>query len=148
MDVELVIGKLHSKKIIPLLIETISYRIQEFKVYAKAFAKNCRNYPLLTLPVLCISERCIEIKAFIKPFEAPQGSVKMKIEVNFFFLSGIGTLRVKVSKKKKIQRKTCMKYVLKNFFELTTSSPMAYYKGPLVFLFSGGIERDRWHEMG
>ena len=79
MDVELVIGKLHRKIIIPLLIETISYRIQEFKVYAKAFAKNCRNYPLLTLPVLCISERCIEIKAFIKPFEAPQGSVKMKI---------------------------------------------------------------------
>ena len=38
-------------------------------------------------------------------------------------MPGIGTLRVKVSKKKKIQRKTCMKYVLKNFFELTTSSP-------------------------
>ena len=82
MDVELVIVKLYSKITIPLLIETISYRIQEFKVYAKAFEKNCRDYPLLTLPVLCISERCIEIKAlkaFLKPFEAPQRSVKMKI---------------------------------------------------------------------
>ena len=35
-------------------------------------------------------------KAFIKPFEAPQSSVKIKIDVNFFFLSGIGTLRVKI----------------------------------------------------
>ena len=33
-------------------------------------------------------------KAFIKPFEAPQSSVKMKISLNFFTLSGIGTLRV------------------------------------------------------
>ena len=35
-------------------------------------------------------------KALIKPFEAPQRSVRIKIYVNFFFLSGIGTLRVKV----------------------------------------------------
>ena len=35
-------------------------------------------------------------KAFIKPFEAPQRSVKIKIELNFFTLSGIGTLRVKI----------------------------------------------------
>ena len=41
---------------------------------------------LLTLNVPCISESCIEIKiklktlkAFIKPFEAPQRSVKTKI---------------------------------------------------------------------
>ena len=36
------------------------------------------------------------LKAFIKPFEAPQRSVKIKIELNFFTLSGIGTLRVKI----------------------------------------------------
>ena len=35
-------------------------------------------------------------KAFIKPFEAPQRSVKIKIEVNFFYLSGIGAGRVNV----------------------------------------------------
>ena len=45
MDDELVIVRLHSKIIISLLVETISYRIQEFKVYAKAFEKYCRNYP-------------------------------------------------------------------------------------------------------
>ena len=33
-------------------------------------------------------------KAYIKPFEAPQSSVEIKIELNFFTLSGIGTLRV------------------------------------------------------
>ena len=34
-------------------------------------------------------------KAFIKPIEALQGSVKIKIKVNFLILSGIGMLRVK-----------------------------------------------------
>ena len=34
-------------------------------------------------------------KAFVKPFEAPQGSVKIKISFIFFVLPGIGTLRVK-----------------------------------------------------
>ena len=38
------------------------------------------------------------LKAFIKPFEAPQRSVKIKIQVNFFILSGIGTLRGKDKK--------------------------------------------------
>ena len=37
------------------------------------------------------------LKAFIKSFEVPQRSVKIKILVNFFFLSGIGTLRVKAA---------------------------------------------------
>ena len=32
----------------------------------------------------------------IKPFEAPQRSVKIKISLDFFTLTGIGTLRVKV----------------------------------------------------
>ena len=31
------------------------------------------------------------LKVFIKPFEAPQRSVKIKIELNFFSSSGIGT---------------------------------------------------------
>ena len=34
------------------------------------------------------------LKAFIKPFEAPERSVKIKIEVSFFSLSGIRTGRV------------------------------------------------------
>ena len=41
-----------------------------------------QSEPSLTLPVLCISQNCIEIKTnlnFIKPFEAPQRSVKIKI---------------------------------------------------------------------
>ena len=33
-------------------------------------------------------------KALIKPFEAPQRSVKIKISLKFFSLSGIGTGRV------------------------------------------------------
>ena len=36
-------------------------------------------------------------KAFIKPFEAPQRSVKIKILLNFFSSFGIGTGRVKLS---------------------------------------------------
>ena len=32
-------------------------------------------------------------ETFIKPFEAPQRSVKIKIQLNFFTLSGIGPLR-------------------------------------------------------
>ena len=35
-------------------------------------------------------------KVFIKSFEAPQRSVKIKIQVNFFSSSGIGTGRVKM----------------------------------------------------
>ena len=34
-------------------------------------------------------------KAFIKPFDAPQRGVKIKIQVNFLSSSGIGTERVK-----------------------------------------------------
>ena len=37
-------------------------------------------------------------KAFIEPFEAPQRSVKIKIQVKFFLLSGIWTLSVNMSK--------------------------------------------------
>ena len=55
----------------------------------------------LSLNVPCISESCTEIKidlkfyfrtfkAFIKPFEAPQRSLKIKINL-IFSLSGIGT---------------------------------------------------------
>ena len=37
-------------------------------------------------------------KVFIKPFEAPQRSVKIKISHNFFTSSGIRTGRVKNAK--------------------------------------------------
>ena len=73
------------------------------------------NYHSLTLNVPCISEICIEIKiqlnfyfhislrclkskSFIKTFEAPQGNVKIKIQLNFFSLSGIGMGKVKVGR--------------------------------------------------
>ena len=42
-------------------------------------------------------------KVFIKSFEAPQRSMKIKIELNFFTLSGIGMLRVKKKEIKKSQ---------------------------------------------
>ena len=54
----------------------------------------------LTLPVPCISENCIKIKinlmvqSFIKLFEAPQRSVKIKIKVNFFSSPRIGKGRL------------------------------------------------------
>ena len=35
-------------------------------------------------------------KAFINPFEAPQRNVKIRIQLDFFSSSGIGTGRVKV----------------------------------------------------
>ena len=35
------------------------------------------------------------IKTYIKPFEAPQRSVKMKIKLNYFFSFGIGTGKIK-----------------------------------------------------
>ena len=42
-------------------------------------------------------------KAFIKPFEAPKRNVKIKIELNFFSLSGIRTGRVKTLLSENIQ---------------------------------------------
>ena len=39
------------------------------------------------------------MKAFIKPFGAPQRSVKIKVEVNFFSSSRIRPGRVNISKK-------------------------------------------------
>ena len=38
-------------------------------------------------------------KVFIKPFEAPQRSAKIKLYVNFFSSSGIGMRRLKILKK-------------------------------------------------
>ena len=35
-------------------------------------------------------------KVFVKPFEAPQRIVKIKNQVNFFYLSGIRTGRVNI----------------------------------------------------
>ena len=73
---------------------------------------------LLTLPAPCISESFVKMEinlifffalvcavwkgfmkpfnAFIKPFEAPQRSVKIKNQVNFLSSSGIETRRVKI----------------------------------------------------
>ena len=47
----------------------------------------------LSIPSLCISESYI--KAFIKPFETPQRSTKIKVQINFLSSSGIRTGRVK-----------------------------------------------------
>ena len=79
----------------------------------------------LPLPPHCISENCIKrkinvnfcfhtslwfikriyegLKAFIKPFEAPQRSAKVKIYVNFLSLSGIwrGRINTNVTNYKK-----------------------------------------------
>ena len=72
-----------------------------------------KNGDDLFLPFLCIPESCIEIKInlkflfshfFVVPqkkyenkyFEAPQRSMKIKIKVNFSFLSGIETIRVNI----------------------------------------------------
>ena len=41
-------------------------------------------------------------KAFIKPFQAAHRSVKIEIWVIFFFLSGIGKLRVKGKKERNL----------------------------------------------
>ena len=77
-----------------------------------------KEFAGLTLPTQCISESYVKmkinlivlfshffvvpqkylwrpLKVFIKPFEAPQRSVKIKIYVNFFSSSRIGAGRVK-----------------------------------------------------
>ena len=56
------------------------------------------------------------IKAFIKPSEAPQRSLKVKISVNFPSSSGIGTGSVKKYPRGSVLLK---KRVLKNFAKLT-----------------------------
>ena len=82
-----------------------------FSIFDELYLKtNCLCSLILTLNGPCISESCIEIKIkvnvyfdtslwclkrFMKPFEAPQRSAKIKIQLNFFSSSGIGTGRVK-----------------------------------------------------
>ena len=83
-------------------------------VYQEVREKSSACLSLLTLSVPCISKSCIEIKVklnfhtfcgaskdfmkaiktFIKPFEAPQRSVKTKFNLIFFYSSGTGTGRV------------------------------------------------------
>ena len=91
-----------------IIIES-KYVINEVNYISKAFT-------CLTLLALCPSEICIKkliyififtllcgaskgfmktFKVFIKPFEASQRSVKIKILLNFFTLPGIGPFRVK-----------------------------------------------------
>ena len=48
------------------------------------------------------------LKAFIKPFEVPQRSVKIKIYFNFFTLSGIG--------KTSLKKKNSFRNVLAHYF--------------------------------
>ena len=52
-------------------------------------------------------------KAFPKPFKVKQRSVKMKILVNFFFLSGIGTLKVKLLNQKNLQNISAFEIIYK-----------------------------------
>ena len=97
-----------------LLISTTYQLPQHLYLSAKSFTCNClymtilklcypRSFQVLnallsqlTLPAPCISERYIKIKikTFIKPFETPQRSVKIKIQVTFFSLSGIRTGKI------------------------------------------------------
>ena len=86
----------------------------------KHFIAYSGSKQILTFPVPCIIESCIEIKiklnfyfhtslgasksfrkafkAFIKPFEAPQRSEKIKIWIDFLSSFGTGTGRVNNSK--------------------------------------------------
>ena len=106
--------------IVPLKFQIIQstttiYHFFPITIFFTNVNKKSLKNDFLTLPALCISESCIKIKiilnfyfhtflwclkmfyeAFIKPFVAPKRSVKIKIWVNFFSSSGIGTERVKI----------------------------------------------------
>ena len=74
------------------------------------FPESCfkmKKTEIFIFTLLCgVSKGFIKVfKAFIKPFEASQRSVKIKISVNFFSASGIGTGRVKRTKVLLAQRK-------------------------------------------
>ena len=107
-----------------LLLYSIHW--QNFIVWLLFLGKILGNMPfflhdqkvLLTLNVPCISKSCVEIKIKLnfyfhtslwclkrfyeglkgihKTFEATQRSVEIKIQLNFFSSSGIGTERVKI----------------------------------------------------
>ena len=49
--------------------------------------KKKKSTEILIFTLLCgVSKGFMNaLKAFIKPFEAPEGSVKIKIQVNFYF---------------------------------------------------------------
>ena len=79
----------------PAALLQINVTQNKFCFYRSAALLQITVTQSLTLPILCISESCIEIKinlnfylyacpkgfikAFIKPFEEPQRSVKIKI---------------------------------------------------------------------
>ena len=58
-------------------------------------------YKLFISALLCLTSKGFmkALKAIIKPFEAPQRSVKIKIEENILYSSGIGTGRIKSGEK-------------------------------------------------
>ena len=100
-------------------------------------------------------------KAFIKPSEAPQRSVKIKIEVNFLSLSTIGTGRVNSYKMKLKQNEHNRIYHFINS-QKSKNLLLSHFRPIIIFhhpsekkrlkvryfpMFSGGIEREHCHEM-
>ena len=98
-----------------LWFETCSWFLNQFFCFFYGFSEIGYVYSvfvfnklILTPPDPCIPESSIKsinlkfpflhifvvLEAFIKPFEAPQISVKIKIQVNFLSSSGIGTGRI------------------------------------------------------
>ena len=74
------------------------FRSQSSKPF-EVFSKD-----ILSFTLLCGATKDFmkAFKAFIKPFEAPQRNVKIKIEVNFLSLSGVGTGKVKISQEQNL----------------------------------------------
>ena len=56
-------------------------------------------------------------KAFIKPFEAPQRSVEMKNQLNFFSSSGTGARRVNIPTYLNQLKTSYCKFVIFYYFE-------------------------------
>ena len=78
---------------IPIFIKNLQF-FGDFRGYKMGTLVRNGLKVNLTLRVLCILESYIKIKinfkAFIKPFEAPQGSVKIKIKLIFCLRPGSG----------------------------------------------------------
>ena len=124
----------------------------------------------LTLSAPYISESCIKIKtnlnfyftllcgpskgfmkalkAFIKSFEAPQRSVKIKIKLVFFSSSGIGAQRVKLMAMNK-KMYTFMLLLLPHFIPLAYFfTPWKQKKTRSFLMFPEDAKIDQLHEIG
>ena len=75
----------------PLSASVRSYRNQSIDLLCK-----WHFHTIFTLLCGALKSLMKAFKAFIKPFEAPQRNVKIKISLNFFSSSRIGTWKVKV----------------------------------------------------